>query len=95
MNTTLWIVGALVLVIIVAAGAEAYFKSKRHRPLSRSAVQKRRWDDPTTNKAQTHTTIDVETHSDRQGVVRRKSWRVAKDPSTYTKAMMPKKKPDR
>ena len=46
--------GVLGLLIAIAAILEAILRRNRHRPLSRHAVTRRRWDDPALDRTRSH-----------------------------------------
>ena len=84
-----WIIGGIGGLIALAATLEAWAKRNRHRPLSHLS-KRRRYDDP--NRPGTNDTdyeLDVKTYMYSCNAISGKSWKMAKDPDGYTKAMMP------
>lgn len=89
MNTALLIMGAIAGLVVAAALIEAYFKSKKYRPLSSFAVTKRRWDDPANDPSDDRMIVETPVYNHRGDSGERKQWSVPKDPTEYARAMMP------
>lgn len=82
----------LILALALFGGAavvEILLRRSRHIPLSRHAVNKRRYDDPTTDKSVDDIQIVANTWTGRDGTREHKTWKVAKRPEDYNKAMAP------
>ncbi len=86
----LWVLFAVIVMVAVAIGVEAWMRRGTRRPLSRHAVNQRRWDDPhRPGQDQPDTTLTAEHSVGKTGLTGRREWKFPKDPQEQARALMP------
>ncbi|HHH89610.1 MAG TPA: hypothetical protein ENK45_03485 [Aliiroseovarius sp.] len=86
----LWVLFAVVAMVAVAIGAEAWTRRGTRRPLSRHAVNQRRWSDPhRPGQGEPDHTLTAEHSVGKLGLTGRREWKFPKDPQEQAKALMP------
>ncbi|MBI1492390.1 hypothetical protein [Halocynthiibacter styelae] len=87
MTFKLILLGGIILLALLVS-AEAWLKRKKKRPLSRHAINERRWDD-NERGAETVHIMHSAWHDSRTGATTEKSWSISRNPHDQAKALMP------
>ena len=86
----LWILFAVIVMVAGAIATEAWIKRGTRRPLSRHAVNQRRWDDPNRpGRDEPDHRLAAEHSVGKLGLTGHREWKFPKDPQEQARILMP------